>query len=76
VPNGRRFGHVLSSEVVNVHMCGREREKEVEQGDENGVVDSENGPARAEVRSFLQRAAIPSKGVIFLHSQMPHMQLL
>ncbi len=47
-------------------MCGQEGGKRGRWGPgKNGAVDSEHGPAKAEVHILVKRATIPSKGVIF-----------
>ncbi len=54
MPDRRRFGCVNVICVCSIHMCGREGEKKgamgIGKGTKNGAVDSEHGPARAEVR--------------------------
>ncbi len=62
-------GKLMSSVVVNVHMCGQEGEKKGAMGVEQGgtkieAVDSEHAAARAEVRSSLQTAPFQLRGCL------------
>ncbi len=60
-PTEEDLGMLMSSVVVNVHMCGREEGKRgLGKGTRNGPVDSEHGAS-----FFVQRATIPSKRVPF-----------
>jgi hypothetical protein len=60
---------LMSSVVVNVHMCVQEEEKRGQWGLSNGnkmrQLNLSMGLARVEALSFGQRITIPSKRVIF-----------
>ncbi len=71
VPDRRRLGRVYAVRaVVLACFAGKRRKKRGSGGlgkkPKSGAVGSQHGPARVEVRSYEQRATIPSKRVVYI----------
>jgi hypothetical protein len=80
VPDGRRLGHVNVLCVILI-ACGQEggekrANRDWAEDPKVGQLTLSMGPARAEVYSYVQRATIPSKRIIYTLSihKVPHMQ--
>jgi hypothetical protein len=66
-------GILISSEVVDVNICGREEEKGGQaSGLKMGQLTLSMGSAGVEVCFFVQRATIPSKRVLFTFTNTTH----
>ncbi len=63
-------GMLMSSEFIVITCVGRKEGNRGQWGlgerTKNGAVDSEHGPARAEVRNYVQRDTIPSKRASYI----------
>ncbi len=68
MPDGKRLGYVNKVCVRSIHMWAGRGEKggkeDCARGQKMGQLTLSMGPARAEVRSYVQRATIPRKRVI------------
>ncbi len=81
LPDGRRLGHVNVVCVIEIASVGGKEGEMRDNGDwvrdpKEGQLTLSMGLARAEVHSYVQRATIPSKRVIYTLNicKVPHMQ--